>query len=155
MVTRLPIGNAAAFSRFLSRNPLVTSNGRYFREVCNASSESRAIRRKPLLSPRTGSGTRNDRSYRKCAGADGWGADGCSGRCTFDKTVSSKPLAFAADAATMGIEWHFGTRGTGWSAPSKRMDRPFEKGIVGGAAGHWELRRAMQWNEASTDTRVA
>ena len=53
----------------------------------------------------------------------------------FDKTVSSKPLAFAADAAPMGIEWRFDTGGTGWSAPLKRMDRAFEKVIVGGTAG--------------------
>jgi len=85
----------------------------------------------------------NDRSYRKCAGADGSGADRCSNRCTFDKTVSSKPLVFAADAAPMGIEWRFGTRGTGWSAPLKRMDRPLGKVIVGGEDGHWELTGAM------------
>ena len=34
---------------------------------------------------------------------------GCSGRRTFDKAVSSKPLVFAADAAPMGIECGFGT----------------------------------------------
>src|SRR6266478_8685176 len=38
------------------------------------------------------------------------GADGRAGRRTFDKTVSSKPLAFAAGAAPMGIEWRFATR---------------------------------------------
>jgi len=54
--------------------------------------------------------TRNDRSYRKCAGEDGWGANECGGRRTFDKTVSSKPLAFAADAAPMGIDCFSGTR---------------------------------------------
>jgi hypothetical protein len=32
------------------------------------------------------------------------------GRRTFDKTVSSKPLAFAADAAPMGIDCFSGTR---------------------------------------------
>ena len=52
----------------------------------------------------------NDRSYRKCAGEDAPGVDGGSGRRTFDKTVSSKPLAFAADAAPMSIQWRFGTR---------------------------------------------
>lgn len=41
-----------------------------------------------------GLGTRNDRSHRKCAGADGSGAggsgaDGCSGRCTFEADASS------------------------------------------------------------------
>ena len=35
---------------------------------------------------------------------------GVRARRTFDKTVSSKPLAFTADAAAMGIEWRFGTR---------------------------------------------
>ncbi len=58
--------------------------------------------------PRLGVG--NNRSYRKCAGEDGSGADRYSGRRSFDKTVSSKPLAFAAGAAAMGIEWRFGTR---------------------------------------------
>ena len=43
----------------------------------------------------------------------------------------------------MGIEWRFGTRGTGWSAPLKRMDRPLGKVIVGGEDGHWELTGAM------------
>ena len=52
---------------------------------------------------------KNDRSYRKCAGEDASGLDGRSGRRTFDKTVSSKPLAFAVDAAPMGIQWRFGT----------------------------------------------
>lgn len=52
---------------------------------------------------------RNDRSYRKCAGEDAPGADGCSGRRTFDKTVSSGPLAFAAGAAAMGFQCRFGT----------------------------------------------
>jgi hypothetical protein len=33
-----------------------------------------------------------------------------SGRRAFDKTVSSKRLAFAADAAAMGIDCCFGTR---------------------------------------------
>jgi len=32
-----------------------------------------------------------------------------SGRRAFDKTVSSKPLVFVADAAAMGIECCFGT----------------------------------------------
>jgi hypothetical protein len=49
-----------------------------------------------------------------CAGEDGRGAKEWPNRRTFDKTVSSKPLAFAADAAAadaaaMGIEWCFGT----------------------------------------------
>jgi len=52
----------------------------------------------------------NDRSYRKCAGENAPGADRSSGRRTFDKTVSSKPLAFAADAAAMGIDCLSGTR---------------------------------------------
>ena len=43
------------------------------------------------------------------APADVAGVEEISGRRTFDKTVSSKPLAFAADAAAMGIEWCFGT----------------------------------------------
>jgi hypothetical protein len=67
----------------------------------------------------------NDRSYRKCAGEDAPGADGCSGRRTFDKTVSSKPLAFAADAAPMGIQWRFGTRVRVGTRIFGRMDQPF------------------------------
>ena len=43
----------------------------------------------------------NDRSYRKCAGEDGWRANECSNRRPFDKAVSGTPLAFAADAAAM------------------------------------------------------
>jgi len=43
------------------------------------------------------------------APADVAGVEEISGRRTFDKTVSSKPPAFAADAAAMGIEWCFGT----------------------------------------------
>jgi hypothetical protein len=58
----------------------------------------------------------NDRSYRKCAEEYVPGANGCPGRRTFDKTVSSKPLAFAADAAPMGIECRFGTQVLGWKA---------------------------------------
>ena len=37
------------------------------------------------------------------------GVEEISGRRTFDKTVSSKALAFAADAAAMGIDCSFGT----------------------------------------------
>jgi hypothetical protein len=55
-------------------------------------------------------GTPNDRSYRKCAGEDASCGNECSSRRTFDKAVSSKPLAFAADAGPMGIECRFGTR---------------------------------------------
>ena len=84
---------------------------------------------------RSGLGMINDRSYRKCAGADGSGADGCSGRRSFDKTVSSKPLAFAADAAPMGIEWHFGTQIRFGARLEGRTDRCFEKLMAGGEAG--------------------
>ena len=49
----------------------------------------------------------NDRSYRKSAGEISFGAYERAGRRTFDKTVSSRPLAFAAGAAPMGIEWRF------------------------------------------------
>jgi hypothetical protein len=38
------------------------------------------------------------------------GANEWSNQRTFDKTVSKKPLAFAADAAAMGIDCCFGTR---------------------------------------------
>jgi hypothetical protein len=63
----------------------------------------------------------NDRSYRKRAGEHRCGAAEHSGRRAFDKTVSSKPLAFAADAAAMGIDCCCGTRvwvGEGLSADS-------------------------------------
>ena len=43
------------------------------------------------------------------APADVAGVEEISGRRTFDKTVSRKPLAFAADAAAMGIDRCFGT----------------------------------------------
>jgi len=76
-------------------------------------------------------GPTNDRSYRKCAGEDGWGANECGGRRTFDKTVSRKPLAFAADAAAMGIDRCFGTLAPGlhgrvrqanWRCANHRVD---------------------------------
>ena len=58
---------------------------------------------------------KNDRSYRKCAGEYGWGAEEGSGRRTFDKTVSSEPFAFAADAVLIyGYSmpfWYFSTIG--------------------------------------------
>ena len=53
------------------------------------------------------------------------GADGGSGRRTFDKTASSKPLAFAADAAAMGIQWRCGTWVRVGTRIFRRMDRPF------------------------------
>lgn len=53
--------------------------------------------------------TTNARSYRECAGWNGSGEDRCSGRRTLDKTVSSKPLAFAVGAVAMGIQCDFGT----------------------------------------------
>jgi hypothetical protein len=58
--------------------------------------------------------TKNDRSYRKHAGEDTSGTAERQGRRAFDKTVSSKPLAFAAGAAAMGIEGAFGTRVRVW-----------------------------------------
>ncbi len=62
-----------------------------------------------------GFGLGNDRSYRRSAGENGLGADGRAGRRTFDKTVSSKPLAFAAGAVLIyGYSmpfWYFSTIG--------------------------------------------
>ena len=44
----------------------------------------------------------NDRSYRKCAGAEKLRTREVVGRRTFDKTVSSKPLAFCGGRGSHG-----------------------------------------------------
>jgi hypothetical protein len=100
----------------------------------------------------------NDRSYRKCAGENASGAGGCSGRRTFDKTVSSKPLAFAADAAPMGIQWRFGTRVRvgvrifgGWIGHFGGVIAGDERRYV----EDFGVSLVMRSGEASTDTRLA
>jgi hypothetical protein len=58
-----------------------------------------------------GPGTRNDRSHRKCAGADGSGGHGCSGRCTFEADASS-PVDYVRaflSLLTTGWPWSFGS----------------------------------------------
>ena len=98
---------------------------------------------------------RNARSYRKCAGEDGSGADGCWGRRTFDKTVSRKALAFAGDAGPMGIEWRFGTRVRVGACSLGGIGRPFGKLIAGGEVGYGGLPVAMRSSEERTPTRLA
>ena len=64
------------------------------------------------------------------------------GRRTFDKAVSSKPLAFAADAAPMGIQCGFGTRvlvgrraGVAGGSIFWRADHGNEAGYCGDVGG--------------------
>jgi hypothetical protein len=82
-----------------------------------------------------------------------------SGRRTFDKTVSSKPLAFAVDAGPYGYSmpvWYAGTGLEGAFAVWR--DRP-SGGLITGArpniVGILEVLPGMGWGEASTGTRLA
>jgi hypothetical protein len=80
-----------------------------------------------------------------------------SGRRTFDKTVSSKPLAFAADAAPMGIQWRFGTQVRAGVRISGGMAGAFggpDRWCREGYVEEFGVSPVMRWGEASTDTRV-
>ena len=86
-------------------------------------------------------------------------AKGNPGRRTFDKTVSSKPLAFAADAGPYGYSmpvWYAGTGLEGAFAVWR--DRP-SGGLITGArpniVGILEVLPVMGSGEASTGTRLA
>ncbi len=98
-------------------------------------------------------GLGNDRSYRKCAGEDGSGADGYSGRRSFDKTVSSKPLAFAAGAAAMGIQCRSGTQVRVGGCLSGDSNRPARGPMAGSGFGLRALSPVFSRNGASADTR--
>ena len=80
------------------------------------------------------------------------------GRRTFDKAVSSKPLAFAADAAPMGIQWGFGTR----VMVGRRIcgvEGSTLRGLIATARPDiveiLEVSLVLRSGEASTDTRLA
>ena len=102
--------------------------------------------------------TQNDRSYRKCAGEvlDMW-TDVRAGALSI-RPFQSKPLAFAADAAPMGIQWRFGT----WVRVGRRIcgwrDRLFVWLIAGVRRDIWEIlggSLGLRSGEVSADTRLA